>query len=433
MAEHETGADLWFRYLTKLNDRALNRRTASGLTTWALAAVIAALLFRVLDHMPMLTTRHDSLSLHALAVVGIMNVLIFGLLTTISLVAKGMPTMEARLSTRLERAANPAVYAPALALLFAVSVLNFFVTEPARLRGLSRWPFLTLGVFFAFQLIFPAISKVRTMFRNRAARDLPDLSTPPYHASAKLRSAFEFGLLAMAFAGLAIATVPAIQSLPHVTTTMHVEALKWAMQVAGVLLLSVFLCFRMVGLLRERHLERLERRIVLENLSSEEISNLYVREFLGPTVQDWLAEAEQELSRRYTEFEDAASAAEISFRELTTIDPSMTYEITGRKKEICKTLKAPLNAYTEYTKELLSKVKHLAGQKAFLSTVDVLKKLTASLENQLEHIQNRHEQVCATCKEATKDSQEGSASEEAEQAVCTVPVKAALSASSTVR
>lgn len=405
MGERKTDTDLWFRYIVKQNDRALSRRTASGLTTWAVAAVIATLLFQVVDRLPLIVTGSGTVPLHALAVVGTIDLLVFGLLFLFALLIGGITTIEARLATRLDAATEPVVLVPTLVIMLGVAVLNFYTFGVARKHNLWGWPFVLLGIFFAVEAIGPIASKISTRVRTRGVRDLPNLSAP-LTASASRRAHFAVTLVAIGFVGTAIAAIPVVQAFPHVTTTFQAETLKWAMRVDAVLLLFVFCCFRLSGFLRERHLERLERRIVLEGLTGDEIGQLYVREYLGPTVQDWLAEAEEELSRLYAEFEQAAETAEERFHEVAQVDRSMTYEISGRMKEICSMIDPPRDAYTKYVKELLRKLLHLTGQQAFSETAEILRKLTGSLEHQLDLIKQRYDEVCAVCKDATRATAE---------------------------
>ena len=49
----------WFEYISKLNDRALSKRKASGLTTWAIIGVIAILFLRLIDQIPLLFKSND--------------------------------------------------------------------------------------------------------------------------------------------------------------------------------------------------------------------------------------------------------------------------------------------------------------------------------------------------------------------------------------
>ena len=54
-SEQTSTRDVWLDYISKLNDRALNRQRASGVTTWAVVGVIAVLLTRVLAGLPTIT------------------------------------------------------------------------------------------------------------------------------------------------------------------------------------------------------------------------------------------------------------------------------------------------------------------------------------------------------------------------------------------
>lgn len=64
----------WLDYIGKLNDRALQRQRASGLTTWAIAGVVAWLFFNeVLIKISALTTDIAARSIHVLTLTVILD------------------------------------------------------------------------------------------------------------------------------------------------------------------------------------------------------------------------------------------------------------------------------------------------------------------------------------------------------------------------
>jgi hypothetical protein len=151
----------------------------------------------------------------------------------------------------------------------------------------------------------------------------------------------------------------------------------------------------------ERHLEQLERRIVLENLSADDIQSLYIREFLGQTIQDWLTDVDRELARLHSAFLSVTINAEKRLTDIAAVDKQLTYEITGRTKEICAIVRQSFDNYAKYSKELAQKLRHLSDQNAFVSAPELFKQLTTSWEKQLDEIKKRYDETCTKCQEST--------------------------------
>ena len=405
MSDTHDKKDMWFQYLTKINDRALNKRRASGVTTWAVAGVIAYLGFQILNRVTLFTTNTANnsriISLHIISLAATINLSFFVILFLAILLIKGDSKIEHRLATRLDRAASPAGYVPLFSVVIFAAALNFYSISPVAAHNMLRWPFVTVGGFFAIQVVGPLLLKASLTWRNRkSTAELPVLSVPFYIASDKIHNSFTTIMLFISLFGLAISFVPVIQAMPHLTEELHITTITWSFQVTALVFLFLWLCFRMVGLLSEQHLERLERRIVLEDLSADDIQSLYVREFLGQTIQDWLSDVEREQERLHILFLSTATDAEKEFADIAVIDRKLTYEITGRTKRICDTVKQALDNYVKYSNELVQKLQYLRGQKAFISAPDLTKQLTTSWDKQLEEIKSRYIKTCTKCQEA---------------------------------
>lgn len=397
-----TPKDLWFQYLTTVNDRALNRQKASGITTWAVAGLIAVLCFRSLDQIPAIVASPSSMSLHAISLAVIMDLSLFAFLLMTILLSIGTTAVEVRLESKIDRAKKPAVYVPIVAGFLSMAILNAISAVAARGIGLVRWPFVIFAIFLALQVIFPFVLFLRSRWMTRkVTAELPRMSLSTPFDLPKSRAITLCTILIISVLGLAVSLVPVFQAVPHITAHSHITIIKWAFQVSAILFMSLLLCSRFVGLLSGHRLEELERRIVLENLSSVDIRNLYVREFLGPTIQEWIAETERELKRIHDELELRSKEAEQSFSDLASVDRTMTYEISGRKEAICKSLSVARKRYFDYSHELRQKIEYLLVQKAFHAAPQLASQLADSWERQFEDINSRHNAICKKCHEST--------------------------------
>ncbi len=404
-AEDSSRLEVWFAYIGRLNDRALNRQRASGFTTWAVAGVVAILFVKALAHLPTITTNREAAFAHLMAVTGSVNLLFFGGMLLMLLSCMGTVSTEARLKSRLDRSSMPIVFSVLWVLFLTFGVANISMALIAPIQ-LYRWPFWVLGVFFALNVLGYPASRIRSLVKHRKHfRDLQDLSTPPFITSAKHRIAFCAVTLLLAVLGVCIAAVPAVQALPLITTSSHVDTLTWSMCVAGVIFLGVFLCFRIAAHRYDIFLGQLERRIILESLAPDVIRTEFVREFIGEDVREWLAGAEANLKRLHDDFVQAASKAEEQFAELAKINRNMHFEITGRKKVICQELQTVVERYIEYAEKLQQQIEHLSDQRAPVACPDLFKQVLMDWKLQLKSIKSRHQAVCAVCAKASSEQE----------------------------
>lgn len=204
---------------------------------------------------------------------------------------------------------------------------------------------------------------------------------------------------------LSLGLIPAVQSLPHISTSAHVNTLIWSFYVAGVISLSMVFFYLIAKRRYDIFLTQLERRIVVEALPPNVIRSEFIREFIGEDIRAWLTKAEEELKRLHDVFNQAASKAEEQFAELVKIDRRMQFEITGRKKVICGALTQALHGYTVYTEKLLAQIEHLSDQQASVACPDLFKQIMTDWKSQLKSIEARNKAVCVVCGKATGEQE----------------------------
>jgi hypothetical protein len=314
--ESKTDRNLWFKYLAKLNDRAINRKMASGVTIWAIAAVFAVIFFDVIERIPLLISKPSIFSVHMLALAGTMNLTFFSFFSLICLLTISAPTIELRLETVIDKATKPILYLVTFIIILLILAVNFYSIAHAGRLGFSCFPFIIIGIYFLIQLIYFIVYTAFTILQKRENTNSSKLSTPLYLISPKNKNSYLLIIFIFLILGFILSLIPVLQALPNITTSFHIATLKWSFQVVTLIILSVYLCFKWISLFYEHHLLKLERRLILENLSSKKVHDLFMKEFLGQTAEDWLIEAEVELKKRYDKFEKALTNVELLFNEL---------------------------------------------------------------------------------------------------------------------
>jgi hypothetical protein len=268
MTDPDIERQRWLDYIGKLNDRALQRQRASGFTTWAIVGVLVWLFSQVLTRIDILITDSHARSIHLLAVTEVFVLASFGFLLFLAAGLFRSAGNDLRLRTELDSRFGSfvsRVQIPLLTLL--IGCLSIFSAMHANLYSLSAWPFWALGVFSIISCI--GVVRGATVLhkkRRRHSGELPELSfVPPLHRL----GAFIFGVFLLVVLGISL--VPVFEAIPKITGQAQVDILKWSFYVVLLAFLIELLWLRSARSAFTDFLFDLERRIVLQGLSADEI------------------------------------------------------------------------------------------------------------------------------------------------------------------
>ena len=390
---------LWLDYIGKLNERAINRRKASGSTSWAVAGAIAILVLKLLSGLPVVVASYESRLQHVIAVAGVCDILFSGALLFVLLLSVGNPAGEVRLQSRLDRARKPilmVVLFVASSLLFVANCVAVFHAPP----WLSRWPFSFMACWILLNMAYPGVRRLMLLIRHRHDySDIPEFASE-IPVERKQRVAAYIALLTGALVTVGVASVPASQGLLHVTTGPKVDVVLWAAYLAAASLLAIFLCFRATSAPYEQFLGELERRIVVEELKPDAIRGEFVRMYLGEALRDWLTRAESKLGALYRIVETVSTSTSENFAEIGRMSPELTFEIAGRRKQACERFVQTYRAYVDYSKDLLKHLQRIMGVAA-RGDAALLGQIVDGLRMQLRALEGRHEQICEVCQRLT--------------------------------
>jgi hypothetical protein len=181
--------------------------------------------------------------------------------------------------------------------------------------------------------------------------DLPHLLEPRWFSILREKNVIGSFIL-IGGIGIAIAVISSIGIINlfrYTDVLKHMDILKASIEITLVLYVSLFLVAQLVEYLLESFLTDLERRIIVDNLSPEEIRETMVNEFLGPTLSEWLYRMETILSMKYNSITS----------ELSNIDKKCKHKIAGRKKGIYDAAKKAYNEYADLSKNNLQKLQYL--------------------------------------------------------------------------
>lgn len=91
------------------------------------------------------------------------------------------------------------------------------------------------------------------------------------------------------------------------TNSDNIKLIKLSLHIAVIPLLLLSLIRIWVAYAKIEWLERLERKIVVENISVREIEEIFIKELIGEPLSNWLKRKENEINSLTQEFEDLSS------------------------------------------------------------------------------------------------------------------------------
>ncbi len=405
MDKNELDNRFWFEYIMKLNDRTLSRRQSSGFTTWAVTALLIIVLYRVLDGSSSIMRSPESWPLFSISFVTIAN-FIFSLVILASvLLFYVVPQSEVRLMPKLSKAFMCVVYISVIILIGVFGILNFVVVYYMPFDFIARWPYIVFGLFYAMQISYYIIKNLRLRLKAKGEySDLPSPDIPYYMTESIHRPIYLISFSFLGFILVGFSSLPMIKLFLKTDIMLRVELIKLSLEILAIMFLIVYLLIRISARSQREFLERLERKIVLEKLTSDEIRSIFINEYLGETTRDWITRINLKIRSLYSNFSDAVTDAKENMKCLENIDNKYAYEISGRKKEICDHVQNSFEEYTTYVKKVMQHVRHLIEQRAFTNKDDVelLEHIVEDWGEQLEDIRSQYESLCKTCKSYPK-------------------------------
>lgn len=391
----------WLDYIMKLNDRELNRRQTSGFTSWAILGLIALLLFKLLDGILIIFKSYDSATIFFIysAVMCDIALSVGGIVYLPSLF-HDIELRERRIYSEQSKRSFKLLIPPLFVILLLAASINFYVWISSSSRLIISWPYLIFGIFFLLQAFGDWISK-KYMTRKLSNKnvELPEIRFAPLsvHPTDKILSELLIGInMFLCLACFLIIVGLAGQNL--ILTNIQLIKLSTMFVTILVALLIYFKQFSIK--VKFSWLEILERRIIVEELSSKEIRSLFVKEFLGETALDWINSIQDELNKKYKDFITVFDEAEKEIASLEQIDKQYTFEIKGRITDICQKLNNVHEEFNKYSLAKIEQIEVLMKQSPLNSNESLaLKAITSEWKEQSKQIRTMHDKICKVCKE----------------------------------
>jgi hypothetical protein len=325
----DTERRLWFDFLSKLNDRSIQEQRESGATGWVLLAAAIGILYTCIPLIPRFLTVPGALG--AASVIFLLEVdglaffdVAYGLALRYS-----TGTVEGRLQPR---SLSRFLQAFALVLSFGALILAALHGWPAwrlKLPGSVKWVLVFFGLLWFGNFAASVIGRWR---KGSKAKRL-QTTVPRFSGLAIPR---EVGwAVAVVCLGIGICAVWALlvylRSLDRSSADWITPLSAASHLLALVAVVSILLLRRASKEHRGAYLA-LERAIVVERLSADEIRARFETEMLGQAVGDWLKTLGDSVRREHAVLKAALGSVRERTKEVEAIDSEYQLERIGRAK-----------------------------------------------------------------------------------------------------
>jgi len=305
---------LWFEYIKTLNERQLQKSQRSGITTYVLLATLVGLLYRFGPQIPQFMAQADkvraSTTIFVLVTVAVSS--FYGAVLGVEIFCAGEGDFRA--TPKSAEALSRTFYGS-----FAFVGVAFICLEVW--TAISSFPqtkftkyfLLTHALWLAVNIAFPLFSY------RRLAKEAKDIKNPlPRFSPFRYPRRAVLPSVAWTFIWSALATV----SLEQYLRTVPGYGLQ-PFKAAGITLIAmvivIYMIARSIGNATQQQYFGLERDIVLNRMTPEEIRERYLRDLSGPDMAQWLDEAVITLDRKEEHLQQELDSAQGKVKEISAI------------------------------------------------------------------------------------------------------------------
>jgi hypothetical protein len=279
----------WLEYVTKLNDREIRNKSANGLTVWALVGVIGVLMFKIIDKFDVIFENSNSLSISAifLAIALIVCIILNFSIKAITPIDSSRTIITDIDGQRL----TISNYTVGLLVILLI-VFNYYAAIVSYQGQLSQWPFYVLSIYYFINLL----SLVVFNFMRRNVK----LKFEPHSGLRENRIVILGNWLILLLMTLISIHEVLIQNL----VLSNISLLKLALELTAILICLLLLSFKYIRSLKYAWLEVFERKIIIDDLSVEQIRTKLTEGFLGKQTLDWLSGIQNEILKNNNEIKN---------------------------------------------------------------------------------------------------------------------------------
>jgi hypothetical protein len=362
---------IWFDYVVKLNDRSLQQTKVSGATTWGLLGVAVVILYKTVPLLPRLFSLPGILSSTSAMVLLETDAVLHLGAAFFYLLYYSIGGTEKRLLPRTAQRPRNIIFVASVVLMTALSFLHFLVSYKV------SWAPSVRRCLFGFGIVWVANVGVAIGKRIKTAQKARKQKVPvPAFTGFELGA--DFGALLMAAVVFVAGIVPFCFLFMFLRRLNQASA-DWVTPLSlashFVVLCGVLLVLfaRAISHAPRAAYEALERAIVIENLSADEIRFRFVDQVLGPRAADWLRNLMKPIQEAEDQLAAMTESAKRGMAEIEAIDSQFPLERKGRAKKLSDGLHAALEEHKSAVEAFLFQIHHYPTYDTSSEEIDFLK------------------------------------------------------------
>jgi len=358
----------WLSYLNNLNSREISKKNASGFNLWALFGLFGLTLFRLLDSLLIVFANVKNVFLTILFFTNIFN---FSIVVAVFILTLIIPQSKKRKITTELSNKGIILNSVIVNIIFIVGIIcNIYIVIFSKHYGLSTISYYVFGFYGVINTIGSIIFNKVIVKKDKK---MPKVDFGVYYSTKdKNPIKYFYGFTCLVLLCFLILSVYQIIQSNYILN--HLDLIKSSIYLSILIASAILFSYQLNLNMKYDWLEQFERNIILKNLNEKEIVKIFLNEFIGKDVLQWLNEIEDETKEEMNKSIKLYNKLEKEFSRLNQKEEDLNKRVI-KAEEILKSFTI-LNNSTKKLSSIFSnnndKLKHFLKQGPISGEEDLL-------------------------------------------------------------
>ncbi len=382
-------------YISKLNERNLQRQRASGFTIWAIIGVFVFLILDLIDKIIEINSSVDLKLYLVIILSGLSFVCISITLLMVSLTMYSKSNSIRRFDSTIYSKSFLINFVPLSLVFLVLSFTSLKAAGFAATINISPWIFWAFFLGFAVNGIYPFINKLYQIRKSSKAKiPYPEISM--FSLRTKRLTSIIYAIFAIVILLCVYLTYQSI-SLPLKDQQISL-LIKTSIEILGSFIIFIAIFWNIGSSNRHDWLENLEMEIYLNNLTESQIVEKLESEYIGIDIFKWILKRQEKHNTTATKFFNSLKEETPKIEELKKIDGSFKHEIAGRRDEICKRVNNIFNEYISVVRKSSFQLREIMRQGLPDKEESAeIEKSYNEWNKQTDNVENSYKEFCKCC------------------------------------
>jgi len=378
-------------YISKLNDRNLQKKQVSGFTSWAILGVFAYLLLDFAEIIPIIYNSPE-FRLYALIILaGMVNfsASLFFVIISITNIPKSFKVR--RFSSKIDTSTSIVIIIPTSFVSFVFAFINLIAANYSKILEISPSMFWIFSIYFSLNGISPILLKLNRYRKSKKSKTTyPELSS--YSFKSKLIISITLFIISLLGFFLLFVTYQDFTIPLNDETISSLLRLNIEIIVFFALILVFF--GNVVSSNKNNWLENLELEIYLNDLTESDIKEKLESEYYGVNLIKWIEKRNDKLNAKATEI------LKLLEEEKKEIKESLQSEMSENFDDIFIPSGEKFDDYRHISNETIFQIVEITKQ-GFLEKEEEIQieRITRGWESQLTDLVNKSDEFWKDIKE----------------------------------